>query len=112
VGGPPGQPPYLNLVVELQTSLSPRQLLATAHQIEDRAGRDRSREQRFGPRPLDADVLWIEGVTVGEPDLVVPHPRMHERTFVMAPLADLAPDLVPPGWQERAEGRVRRVGTL
>ena len=112
VGGPPGQPPYLNLVVELATGRTPRQLLDLAHQVEAAAGRDRSGEVRFGPRPLDVDVLWIDGVRVDEPDLVVPHPRLFERRFVLTPLRDLAPELLPDGWEETAVGDVRPVGRL
>lgn len=112
VGGPHGQPPYLNAVVEVESSLAPRELLAATQGIEASAGRDRSSEERFGPRPIDIDLLWIQGVTADHPDLVLPHPRMHERRFVLAPLTDLAPDLVPGGWEERAQGRVRRLGRL
>ena len=112
VGGPPGQPPYLNVVVELATVRSARELLVAGHALEAAAGRDRAREERHGPRPLDVDVLWVEGETVSEPDLVVPHPRMWERRFVIVPLADLAPDVVPAGALERATGNVREVGRL
>lgn len=110
VGGPPGQGPYLNLVVELSTALPARALLEVAQRLEAEAGRERG--ERFGPRTLDVDVLWVEGETVDEPDLTVPHPRMNERRFVLAPLADLAPDLVPAGWEEQALGEVRCVGPL
>jgi dihydroneopterin aldolase/2-amino-4-hydroxy-6-hydroxymethyldihydropteridine diphosphokinase len=112
VGGPAGQPPYLNLVVELATARPPRELLSVAHRLEAAAGRDRTGEQRHGPRALDVDVLWVEGERVEEPDLVVPHPRMGERRFVLAPLSDLAPDVVPAGWEQQAAGSVRRLGTL
>ncbi len=112
VGGPADQPPYLNLVVELATARSARELFEIGQRLEAEAGRDRSGEERFGPRPLDVDVLWLDGVTVDEPDLVVPHPRMFERKFVLVPLADLAPELVPEGWEETAAGTVRRIGTL
>jgi 2-amino-4-hydroxy-6-hydroxymethyldihydropteridine diphosphokinase len=88
VGGPPGQEPYLNLVVELDTDLSPRDLLDLAHHLEDAAGR--VRVEHHGPRTLDVDVLLVGDLTVNEPDLVVPHPRMWQRRFVLAPLADLA----------------------
>ncbi len=98
VGGPPGQEPYLNLVVELDTELSPRELLALANQLEETAGR--VRQEVGGPRPLDVDVLVVGDLVVNEPDLVVPHPRMWHRRFVLAPLADLA------------EGEVRRLGPL
>ena len=105
--GPPGQDRYLNAVVELDTGRSPRDLLGIAHRLESAAGR--VRVERWGPRTLDVDVLWMDGITVEEPDLQVPHPRMYERDFVLIPLADLAPDLVP----ERPPGRtVTFVGTL
>ncbi len=95
VGGPPGQGPYLNLVVELDTELGPRDLLELARRLETEAGRQRG--QRWGPRTLDVDVLLVGDEVVDDEDLVVPHPRMWERRFVVAPLAELAPDLVPPG---------------
>ena len=107
VGGPPGQGPYLNAVVELDTDLSPRQLLDLAHRLEDDAGRVRT--EHHGPRTLDVDVLLVGDLCVREPDLVVPHPRMWQRRFVLAPLADLEPDLVAPDVLERAEGGVRRL---
>jgi 2-amino-4-hydroxy-6-hydroxymethyldihydropteridine diphosphokinase len=110
VGGPPGQGPYLNLVVELDTALGPRDLLALARRLEGEAGRVRG--VRFGPRTLDVDVLVVGDVEVDDEDLVVPHPRMWERRFVVEPLAELAPELVPPGVREGAGGEVRVVGTL
>ena len=72
----------------------------------------RVRDVRWGPRTLDVDVLLIEGATVDEPDLQVPHPRMGERRFVLAPLADLAPDLVTAAQMRAAVGDVRIVGKL
>ena len=112
VGGPPGQPPYLNLVVELDTDRSPRDLLEEAHRLETAAGR--VREERWGPRTLDVDVLLVGDLVVDEPDLVVPHPRMAERAFVLAPLADLAPELVPArrAGHDDAGGSVRPAGRL
>jgi 2-amino-4-hydroxy-6-hydroxymethyldihydropteridine diphosphokinase len=110
VGGPAGQPPYLNLVVELATERSPRALLEVARRLEEAGGRVRA--ERHGPRTLDVDVLLVGDLVVSEPDLVVPHPRMHERRFVLAPLADLAPELVPEGWEQSAAGDVRPVGSL
>ena len=98
LGGPPGQQPYLNLVVELDTDLSPRDLLAVGNRLEETAGR--VREEVGGPRTLDVDVLVVGDLVVNEPDLVVPHPRIWRRRFVLAPLADLA------------EGEVRRLGPL
>jgi 2-amino-4-hydroxy-6-hydroxymethyldihydropteridine diphosphokinase len=110
VGGPAGQDPYLNLVVEIDTDLGPRELLGMCHRLE--AAADRVRAERWGPRTLDVDILWMEGQQVDEPDLQIPHPRMSSRRFVMAPLADVAPDLAPPGWELVAEGEVRMVGEL
>lgn len=97
VGGPEGQGRYLNLVVELDTDLSARELLELCGRLERAA--ERVRQERWGPRTLDVDVLWIDGVTVDEPDLQVPHPRMLERRFVQVPLLDLAADLADLDWQ-------------
>ena len=95
VGGPPGQGPFLNCVVELRTERSPAQLLAAAQAAESAA--HRVRLERWGPRTLDVDVLLVgedgEG-SIDTPDLIVPHPRMWQRGFVLVPLADLAPGLV------------------
>jgi 2-amino-4-hydroxy-6-hydroxymethyldihydropteridine diphosphokinase len=109
VGGP-DQGAFLNLVVELSTQLSARELLAVCAERE--AAAERVRVERWGPRTLDVDVLWVDGEEVDEPDLIVPHPRMRERRFVLAPLRDLAPDLVSPEQVEAADGDVRLVGPL
>ena len=109
VGGP-DQGRFLNLVVELDTDLEPHALLGVCHRIESAAGR--VRDVRWGPRTLDVDILWIEGVTVDTPDLHVPHPRMMERRFVLEPLSDLAPELPPEGWRESVDGSVDHVGPL
>jgi 2-amino-4-hydroxy-6-hydroxymethyldihydropteridine diphosphokinase len=102
VGGPP-QPDFLNAVVAVETTLSPRELLDVAKALEAGAGREPPNpEKRWGPRRLDIDVLMVGDERVDEPDLVVPHPRIHQRAFVLAPLADVAPDLVvapTAGWQ-------------
>ncbi|HEX6312794.1 MAG TPA: 2-amino-4-hydroxy-6-hydroxymethyldihydropteridine diphosphokinase [Acidimicrobiia bacterium] len=100
VGGPP-QGEYLNAVVAIETTLSPRELLAVAKRLEADAGRDPDGE-RWGPRPLDVDILLVGNELVNEPDLVVPHARLFERHFVLAPLGDLDPDLVAmprSGWR-------------
>lgn len=110
VGGPAGQGPYLNMVVELDTDRSPWELLELARRLEEAAGRVRT--ERHGPRTLDVDVLLVGDLVVEDPDLVVPHPRLWERRFVLAPLADLAPDLVPPETLDRAGGTVRRLGRI
>jgi 2-amino-4-hydroxy-6-hydroxymethyldihydropteridine diphosphokinase len=102
VGGP-AQPDYLNAVVAVETALSPRGLLGVAKALEAEAGREPPEPgKRWGPRPLDIDVLMVGDERVDEPDLVVPHPRIHQRAFVLAPLADVAPELVvapTAGWQ-------------
>lgn len=112
VGGPEGQGPYLNLVVELAvpSDLDPERLLVECHRLETAAGRVRS--VRWGPRTLDVDVLWIDGVVRNDPELTVPHPRWRERRFVLAPLADLAPDLVGADDLATAGGAVRLVGMV
>lgn len=110
LGGPGGQDPYLNVVVELRTDRTPHELLGVCRRLEAAAGR--VRDERWGPRTLDVDVLWIDGVTVHDQDLVVPHPRMWERRFVLAPLHDLAPDLVDPAALEAADGAVELLGPL
>lgn len=107
VGGPNDQGRYLNAVVELDTGHSPRELLEMARSLEERAGRVRN--QRDGPRTLDVDVLLVGDLHVEEADLVVPHPRMWRRRFVLAPLADLAPDLVPAEALASSVGEVRRL---
>ena len=106
-GGPEDQAAYLNAVVELDTELSPRELLELGQRREATARRVRG--ERWGPRTLDVDVLLVGDLVVDEPDLQVPHPRMWNRDFVLVPLRDLAPDLVPepPGGKG-----VRRAGTL
>lgn len=110
VGGPEGQGPYLNVVVELSTRDTARRLLDRCRAAEEAAGRVRT--VRFGPRTLDADVLLVGDARVDEDDLVVPHPRMWERRFVLAPLADLAPGLVDAATLDASGGAVVRLGTL
>ncbi len=107
VGGPEGQGSYLNVVAELDTGLSPRQLLALGRRLEAASGRVRG--ERWGPRALDVDVLLVGDLEVDDPDLQVPHPRMWERAFVLVPLSDLAPDLVPAPPHDPT---VRQAGSL
>lgn len=109
VGGP-DQGRFLNLVVELDTARSARQLLEACAQRE--AAADRVRDVHWGPRTLDVDVLWLDGVEVTEADLIVPHPRMWARRFVLAPLRDLAPDLVTEAQVAAGAGTVERVDPL
>ena len=94
VGGPP-QGPYLNTVVEIDTTVPPRELLQLLKAIERQMGRQPS-DVRWGPRPIDLDVLLYEDLVVRESDLEIPHPRLHERRFVLEPLTQLAPDVVHP----------------
>lgn len=95
--GPAGQGAYLNAALVLHTTLAPLELLRSLQAIEARLGRDRRREAvRWGPREVDLDILFMGSRVIDLPDLVVPHPRAHERTFVMIPLAELAPDFVHP----------------
>jgi 2-amino-4-hydroxy-6-hydroxymethyldihydropteridine diphosphokinase len=96
VGGPDEQGPYLNMVARLDTDLDARELLELAHRLEEKASR--KRVIRWGPRTLDVDVLWLDGVRVDDRDLIVPHARLYERAFVLAPLRHVAPDLVPEDW--------------
>lgn len=110
VGGPPGQGAFLNCVVELRTTRTPRELLGIAQAAE--AAAERVRRERWGPRTLDVDVLLVGDEAVDEPDLVVPHPRMWERGFVLVPLADLAPELVLGHLTSDIGRGVRRVGPL
>jgi 2-amino-4-hydroxy-6-hydroxymethyldihydropteridine diphosphokinase len=109
VGGP-RQGAFLNAVVELETELSPRALLALCRTLEQAA--HRVRLVRWGPRTLDVDVLLVGDLVVDEPDLVVPHPRLWERNFVLVPLADLAPDLVSPERLAAAAGAITRTDLI
>jgi 2-amino-4-hydroxy-6-hydroxymethyldihydropteridine diphosphokinase len=87
--GPP-QPPYLNMVAELETELSPKGLLAEMLRVEKALGRER--RERWGPRTLDLDLLLYGDLVLEEEGLSVPHPRLHERAFVLVPLLDLLPE--------------------
>jgi 2-amino-4-hydroxy-6-hydroxymethyldihydropteridine diphosphokinase len=110
VGGPPGQDPYLNLVVELSTDRTARQLLALARAAEQTA--QRVRQERWGPRTLDVDVLVVGDTIINDADFVIPHPRMWERAFVLVPLYDLAPDIVGDRRPDPVASGVRPAGTL
>lgn len=95
--GPPDQPRYLNAAIAIDTTLSPHALIATMLDIERALGRDRSSDAvRWGPRIIDLDLLTYADLILSEPSLTIPHPRMHERSFVLAPLAEIAPDLIHP----------------
>src|SRR5438477_2875664 len=95
VGGPPDQPRFLNATAELTTALAPEALLTALLAIEQRHGRVRG--EKNAPRTLDLDVLLYDDLVRRGPDPVIPHPHLHERRFVLAPLAEIAPGLVVPG---------------
>jgi 2-amino-4-hydroxy-6-hydroxymethyldihydropteridine diphosphokinase len=90
------QPKFLNAVAEMDTELSPRELHDRLHEIERDLGRTRS-GPRYGPRTIDLDLLLYGDEVIDEPDLIVPHPRLHERLFALEPLAELNPKLSVPG---------------
>jgi len=96
VGGPAGQGDYLNGVAEIETELTPQELLAALHAIESSLGRDRSRELRWGPRSCDLDIIYYDDEIIDTPQLTIPHPRMHERSFVLGPLESIAPQVRHP----------------
>jgi 2-amino-4-hydroxy-6-hydroxymethyldihydropteridine diphosphokinase len=90
------QPRFLNAAAELRTSLEPRALLEALLAVERELGRTRE-GPRFGPRSIDLDLLLYDDVVLDEPDLTLPHPRLHERRFALEPLSELAPGLEVPG---------------
>ncbi len=94
--GPSGQGAYLNAAAHVRTTCSARALLEMLLGIEQDFGRDRSKEQRWGPRTLDLDLLIYVDQVIDEPGLCIPHPRLHERDFVLIPLAEIAPDIHVP----------------
>ena len=95
------QAEFINAVVELQTRLAPSILLDSLIEIEERFGRVRNADERWGPRTLDLDLLLYGDQTIQVPGLCIPHPHLHERAFVLVPLAQIAPNLDVPG-----QGRV------
>ena len=95
--GVENQPPFINLCLAIETALTPHALLARARAVETAFGRDRAREQRWGPRTVDIDILTYDDVTLDAGDLTLPHPRLFERAFVLVPLAEIAPQVVIGG---------------
>ncbi|MCK4276702.1 MAG: 2-amino-4-hydroxy-6-hydroxymethyldihydropteridine diphosphokinase, partial [Phycisphaerae bacterium] len=89
-GGPPDQPKYFNAAAKIDTYLSPHQLLEELQGVERALGRRRQEEQRWGPRTCDLDILLMDQMVVQSEELTIPHPRMHERVFVLRPLSDIA----------------------
>jgi 2-amino-4-hydroxy-6-hydroxymethyldihydropteridine diphosphokinase len=95
------QPAFVNLAIKVETDLSPRELLTRALNVERALDRDRTREQRWGPRTVDIDLLAYDDVMLSEPSLTLPHPRLFERAFVLVPLAEIAADRVIAGTRVR-----------
>jgi 2-amino-4-hydroxy-6-hydroxymethyldihydropteridine diphosphokinase len=83
---------FINACIEIETSLDPHALLLTLQRIEQKFGRDRSKERRWGPRTLDLDLIAYDEVSLQTPGLTLPHPRLFERAFVLVPLAEIVPD--------------------
>ena len=88
------QPAFLNMVIKAETKLEPEPLLKYLKQLEVELGREQN--IRWGPRLIDLDILFYDDLVLASPPLVIPHPRLHERAFVLVPLADVAPDLIHP----------------
>ena len=95
------QPPFVNLAVAVETSLTPQELLARAQAVELALGRERGRERRWGPRPVDIDLIAYDDLALDTPGLTLPHPRLFERAFVLVPLAEIAPQRVIAGIKVR-----------
>ena len=95
------QPAFVNACIAVETRLPPRALLVRAQAVERALGRARVKEQRWGPRPIDIDLIAYDDLTVDEPDLELPHPRTFERAFVLVPLMEIAPDRMIAGIRVR-----------
>ena len=95
--GEENQARFVNACIEIETGLDPHALLFTLHKIEKKFGRDRANEQRWGPRPLDLDLLAYDNFSLQKPELTLPHPRLFERAFVLVPLAEIVPDRLIAG---------------
>jgi len=107
VGGPP-QPDYLNAVVEVEASGTASELLRAGLEVEEAMGREWA--ERWGPRVIDIDLLTFGDETIDDPGLQVPHPRMHERAFVLIPLLELDPDPPLPGGRHVGDVRIKALG--
>jgi 2-amino-4-hydroxy-6-hydroxymethyldihydropteridine diphosphokinase len=105
------QPPFVNLCIAVETSLTPGALLGRAQAVERALGRQRATERRWGPRPIDIDLIAYDDLALDTPDLTLPHPRLLERAFVLVPLAEIAPERVIAGLKVReALARVDATG--
>ena len=111
MGGPENQDAYLNMVVALDTHLDPYALLRLLNSVEAQAHRERT--IHWGPRTLDLDILFYDNITINDDLLTIPHPRLHERRFVLQPLSEIAPELCPQKWNTTVEaGGVHARGSL
>ncbi|MBR0992284.1 2-amino-4-hydroxy-6-hydroxymethyldihydropteridine diphosphokinase [Bradyrhizobium japonicum] len=95
------QAPFVNACVEIETDLDPHALLFVLQKVEQKFGRTRNKERRWGPRTLDLDMIAYDDISLQKPDLTLPHPRLFERAFVLVPLAEIAPDRVILGMRVR-----------
>src|SRR6201991_5370648 len=95
--GEEDQPRFINACIEIDTSLDPHALLFVLHKVEQKFGRDRAKERRWGPRTLDLDLIAYDDVSIDKVELTLPHPRLFERAFVLGPLGEIAPDRVIGG---------------
>jgi 2-amino-4-hydroxy-6-hydroxymethyldihydropteridine diphosphokinase len=99
--GDEDQAPFINACVEIETGLDPHALLFVMQKVEQKFGRTRTKERRWGPRTLDLDLIAYDDVALQEADLTLPHPRLFERAFVLVPLAEIAPDRMIGGIRVR-----------
>jgi 2-amino-4-hydroxy-6-hydroxymethyldihydropteridine diphosphokinase len=105
------QPAFVNICVAVETALTPQALLGRVQAVEHALGRLRDRERRWGPRPIDIDILAYDDVVLDGPELTLPHPRLFERAFVLVPLAEIAADRMIAGTRVRdALARVDTAG--
>jgi 2-amino-4-hydroxy-6-hydroxymethyldihydropteridine diphosphokinase len=99
--GDEDQAPFINACVEIETGLDPHALLFVMQKVEQKFGRTRTKERRWGPRTLDLDLIAYDDVALQKADLMLPHPRLFERAFVLVPLAEIAPDRMIRGIRVR-----------
>jgi|SRR5579872_2427036 len=103
------QAPFVNACIEIETALDPHALLFVLHRVEQKFGRDRSKERRWGPRTLDLDLIAYDDVSLQRPELTLPHPHLFERAFVLVPLAEIAPGRLIAG--RRVSDALEQVST-